>query len=445
MAIHPIDNRYGRPEVKAIFDEESKLQRVLDVEAALVWAHAKAGNVPMPAAEIVAKKATTKIVSVQRVKQIESEINHDLMAMVKALGEHCGESGKYIHMGATSYDVVDTATTLQFRDFLDLFEPRLVELKKLFLKLAQEHKKTVCIGRTHAQHATPTTYGLKFAIYACEVDRHIQRLKEMRPRLLVGQLTGAVGTQAAMGKKAPQLQKYLMQKLDLQPVMVSNQIIQRDRHAELINYLALVAASLDKFATELRNLQRTEIGEISEMFEKGKQVGSSTMPHKRNPIYSERICGLARVIKSNVSVALENVNSWHERDLANSSSERVIIPESCILSDYILGLTIKVFTNIQFNHDRIKANLKLMKGLVNAEKVMVTLVEKGMNRQDAHEIVRKCAMKVYDSGAEFSEVLKSDKEVSKLMSSKEIGDAIDPEKYIGTAVEQVEAVVKKLR
>ncbi|MBN2517275.1 MAG: adenylosuccinate lyase, partial [Candidatus Altiarchaeota archaeon] len=272
MAIHPIDGRYGSKEVKAIFDEENKLQRLLDVEAALARAHAKVGGIPKKAADEITRKASTRYVKVERVRAIEDEINHDLMAMVKALSEQCeGDSGKYVHLGATSADIMDTSLALQLRDFMVFLGDDLKQLKAVLLKLAKEHKKTVCVGRTHAQHSVPTTYGLKFAIYATEVQRHLDRLSEYKPRILVGQMTGAVGTQAALGPKAMETQEITMKELGLKPVMVSNQVIQRDRHAEFLFHLALIGETLNKIFIEIRNLQRTEIDEVAEGFEKGKQ------------------------------------------------------------------------------------------------------------------------------------------------------------------------------
>jgi adenylosuccinate lyase len=444
MAIHPIDGRYGRKEVKAIFEGENKLQRLLDVECALAKAHADVGNIPEAASKEIESKCSTKHVTVERVKEVEDEINHDLMAMVKAYSEQCGDAGKYIHLGATSADIMDTSLALQIKDFLIFFEQDLYDLRSILVDLAYRHKKTVCIGRTHAQHAVPTTYGLKFAIWAEEVQRHIDRLGEYRPRILVGQMTGAVGTQAALGKGAMEIQEKAMEYLDLHAVNVSNQVIQRDRHAEFVFNLALVGETLNKIMTEIRNLQRTEIDEVAEGFKKGKQVGSSTMPHKRNPIMAERICGLSRIIKADAFAAMDNIALWHERDLSNSAPERIIFPEACILTDYMLVKSIDVLKNLEFKPENIARVLNQTKGLIMAEKIMVTLVEKGMGRQDAHELVRESAMKVYETGEPFIEVLNKDKQLRKLLGTKELEEAMNPESYIGTAVEQVEAVVKRL-
>lgn len=445
MAIHPIDGRYGRKEVKDIFDEENKLQRLLDVECALSKAHADVGNIPKEAAKEIESKCSTKYVTVARVKEIEDQINHDLMAMVKAYSEQCkGGAGNYIHLGATSADIMDTSLALQLRDFITFLEKDLYGLRKILVALADKHKKTVCIGRTHAQHAVPTTYGLKFAIYAEEVQRHIDRLNEYKPRILVGQMTGAVGTQAALGPNAIRIQELTMKYLNLKPVNVSNQVIQRDRHAEFLFHLALIGETLNKICTEIRNLQRTEIDEVAEGFKKGKQVGSSTMPHKRNPIIAERVCGLSRILKADAFAAMDNIPLWHERDLTNSAPERILIPESCILADYILTKTIDLLENLEFKPENIKRNLNMTKGLIMAEKIMIDLVEKGMGRQEAHEAIRKDAMKVYETGESFVEVLANDPAITKYFSRKQLIELMRPENYIGTAVEQVEKVVKRL-
>jgi adenylosuccinate lyase len=444
VAIHPIDGRYGREEAKAIFDEENKLQRLLDVECALVKAHAEVGNIPKEAVKEIEKKCSTKYVTVARVKEIEDQINHDLMAMVKAYSEQCGDAGKYIHLGATSADIMDTSLALQLRDFIVILEKDLYDLRKALVTLADKHKKTVCIGRTHAQHAVPTTYGLKFAIWAEEVQRHIDRLGEIKPRILVGQMTGAVGTQAALGPKAAKIQELTMKYLGLKAVNVSNQVIQRDRHAEFIFLLALISETLNKIGTEIRNLQRTEIDEVAEGFKKGQQVGSSTMPHKRNPILAERICGLSRIVKADAFAAMDNIALWHERDLTNSAPERIIIPEACILADYLLAKSTELLENLEFKPENIKRNLNMTRGLVMAENLMVKLVEKGMGRQEAHELIRRDSMKVYETGKDFLDILSNDPDVMKLMTKKELEAALKPENYVGTAVEQVEKVVKRL-
>ena len=441
--IHPIEGRYGRSEVKGIFEDNNRFQRWMEVEAALANAHAKVGNIPQKDADNISKQVNAHVVKVERIKEIEDEINHDVMAMVKALTELCGDSGKYIHLGATSNDITDTALALQFKEYIPLLKKSLKDLLGELKKKIKEHKGTVCIGRTHAQHAVPTTYGLKFSIYAMEIARNIERLNQISKRLLVGQMTGAVGTQAAFGPKAVQIQKLTMKYLGLGCVDVSNQIIQRDRHAEFLMLLALIAQTLNKIALEIRNLQRTEIDEIREGFGK-KQVGSSTMPHKMNPIYAERIGGVARVIKADAVAALDNIPLWHERDLTNSSCERMIIPESCILTDYILQLSINLIRDLVFNKENIERNLGLTQGRVMAESIMIALSNKGMGRQTAHAVVRESALESYKSKKPFRDFLLEDTRVTDLLSVSEVDKALDPHNYVGTAVKQAEAVLKKL-
>ncbi|GBE55252.1 adenylosuccinate lyase [archaeon BMS3Bbin15] len=441
MAIHPIEFRYGSREMKRIFEEESRLQKLLDVEAALARAHAKLDNIPDEAAREISKKATTAHVKLERVKEIEAEIKHDLMAVVKALSEQCGEAGKYVHLGATSYDIIDTTNAIQFKEALAIVKKKLFEIEGILLELAEKHIRTVAIGRTHGQHATPITYGLKFAIYAREVRRHISRIEDAEKRIIAGKMSGAVGTMATFGEKGMEIQRIVMEDLGIKAAMVSNQVVQRDRYAELLSILALISASMDKIGREIRNLMRTEIAEVSEPFAERKQVGSSTMPQKRNPINAENICGLARVVKSNVFVALENVSLEHERDLTNSSAERVIIPESFILLDEILNRANIILSGLVIREENIKKNLKLTKGLNMAEAVMIAMTRKGLGRQEAHELLRKLAVETYNSGREYGEVLKENSEIKKYLSEEEIDEALKPENYIGTAVEQVRKVL----
>jgi adenylosuccinate lyase len=443
MAIHPIEYRYGSQEMKGIFGEEARLQRLMDVESALARAHAKVGNISGKDAEIISKNATTAQVSVARVKEIEAEIQHDLMAVVKALAEVCGESGKYVHLGATSYDIIDTANALQFKEALDIVERDLSKIESQLLNLAREKINLIAVGRTHGQHAVPITYGLKFAIWAREVRRHLERLNEGKKRILVGKMSGAVGTQASFGDKGPTIQKLVMMDVGINPAIVSSQVIQRDRYAEFISLLALICTSMEKFSKEIRNLMRTEIGEVSEGYNESSQVGSSTMPHKRNPISSEKVCGLARVVRANLSVALENVPLEHERDLTNSSAERAIIGESFILTDEILKTTNEILSNLVFHPNNIEKNLWLTRGLNMAESVMITLVRKGLGRQEAHELLRKLSGKAVSEKIDLETVLLKDDIILNYLTEAEVKHALQPENYIGTAKEQVKKVLKE--
>ncbi len=443
MPVHPIDYRYGSEDMRRIWDEENKLQRLLDVEAALARAHAKLGNIPEESARVISERANTNWVKPRRVKEIEAEIGHDIMAVVKALSEACGEHGKYVHLGATSNDIIDTANALLIKESLMIIESYLKELRDVLIRLAEKHKYTVCIGRTHGQHAVPTTYGMKFALWLDEVQRHLERLEEIKKRVLVGKMRGAVGTAASFGEKALEIERLVMKDLGLRPALITNQLVPRDLYAELMMFLALVASTLDKIGLEIRNLQRTEILEVSEPFGE-KQVGSSTMPHKRNPIRTEKVCGLARILYSNVIPALLNNPLWHERDLTNSSVERVILPESFILLDEMLRVTIGVLKGLEFFSGNIEKNLYLTKNLIMAEPLMLKLTEKGMGRQEAHEFVRKLAMKAFQEGRDFLEVVKESNEMRNYLSESEL-TLLKPKNYIGISPKLVDIVLEKVR
>lgn len=442
MAIHPIEFRYGTPEMKQVFSEEHRFRCIIEAEIALAHAEGALGMIPREDAEIIAEKA--RGASLERSKEIEEEIHHDMMAVVRAVSEVCGQAGRWIHYGATSNDILDTATGLQLRDALDILETKLKSLLSVLLDRAEETRHLVCIGRTHGQHGVPTTFGLRFAIWASEIGRHIERLSQMRPRVCVGQLTGAVGTQAALGEKGIEIQERMMKYLNIASVDVSNQIIQRDRYAEYFCFLANLATTLDKIGVEIRSLQRTEIGEVEEAFG-AKQVGSSTMPHKRNPIKSEQVCGLARIIRSSVEPAFQNNTLWDERDLTNSSPERILFPEATILTDHILKIMISVLEGLNLKEDKIKQNLAMLHGINMAESVMIELTKKGMGRQEAHEVIREKSMEALASQKPLSVLLSQTAEVTQVIPAQEIEKLLDPESYIGTSVQQVEKVVKKLR
>ena len=446
MPILPIDTgRYGTPEMRRIFEEENRLQKMLDVEAALALAHAEVGNIPIEDAKVIAERASTRYVKLERVKEIEKEIKHDVMAMVRALAEACGKSGAYVHLGATSYDIVDTANALQLKEAISLIEEKLNRLERALMEKAEKYKETIMVGRTHGQHALPITLGFKFAVWIREVVRHIERLRQCKERILVGKISGAVGTQAGLGPHAMEIQRIAMEKLGLKPAEITTQIVQRDRHAELICLLANLASSLDKFATEIRELQRPEIGELYEPFEREKQVGSSTMPHKRNPELCERICGLAKIMRSLTIPALENVVTWHERDLTQSSAERFIIPEACILIDYMLHLMTFIIGNIEVDEERMRKNLEITQGRVMSEAVMIALTRKGMNRQEAHELLRKLAIKSQTENKYFKEVLLENETVRKFLNEREIEDVLNPRNYLGTAIQQIEKTIQKTK
>ena len=421
-----------------VFQEESRVQKLLDVEAALAWAHCEVGNIPRKDAEKITRMATLRYVKLARVKAIENEIKHDVAALVRALAEASGSSGAYVHLGATSYDIVDTANALQLKEAIDIIERKLVCLRRMLQDKTGKYKATVMIGRTHGQHALPITLGFKFAVWTCEVSRHMQRLRECKDRVLVGKMSGAVGTQAGLGEHASQIQELAMKRLGLNSAEISTQIVQRDRYAELICLLSIITSSLENFATEIRELQRPEIGEVFEAFEVQKQVGSSTMPHKRNPETCERICGLARIVRSLVIPSLENVVTWHERDLTQSSAERFVFPEACILTDYLIELMIKVVSNLGVDEQRMLGNIKVTQGRAMSESVMMALTKKGVNRQQAHELLRKLTLKSESEKRQFKQVLLEDQLVCTKLTEKEIDDALNPSNYLGTAVKQAE-------
>ena len=441
MAIHPIDSRYGTPEMRAVWTEEHRFSCIIQAEVALARAEASWGLIPGEDAEAIAKGA--RRASLERAKEIESEIHHDMMAVVKALSEVSGEAGRWVHFGATSNDILDTATGLQLKESLALLEAKLVRLLSVLLRRAGETRALVCAARTHGQIGIPTTYGMRFALWASEVGRHLERLREIRPRVEVGKLTGAVGTMAALGKDGFAVQERMMEGLGLRMVDISNQIVPRDRYAEYFMFLAGLATTLDRIGITIRTLQRTEIGELEEPFG-SKQVGSSTMPHKRNPIRSEQVSGLARIIRAAVEPALQNNTLWDERDLTNSSCERVIFPEATILTDHILGVMTGVLDGLTINEENVRKNLTILDGIPMAESVMVELTKRGMGRQDAHEAVRVASIEAIRKKEDLASILAGDPRVKQFLTRKELKNLLDPGKYIGTAPEQVDQVILRL-
>ncbi|UCH71963.1 MAG: adenylosuccinate lyase [Thermoplasmatales archaeon] len=441
----PLDYRYGRKELKHIFGEKQRLQYLLYVEAALARSHAKTGNIPKNAADEITKKASTKYVSLKRVKELETETRHDLVAVTKALAEACkGDAGNYIHLGATSYDIVDTANALQIAQATDFIQKTLKELRKTLVSIAKKHKNTIMLGRTHGQHTIPITFGLKMAAFSMEIERHLERIFECKSRLLVGKLSGAVGTGAALGNNALEIQRLMLQDLKLGIEDVSTQIVARDRYNELISVLCNISTSIEKFGTEIRNLQRDEIAEVAEAFEAKKQVGSSTMPHKRNPITSEQVCGLARLIRGFLIPTFEGSIQWHERDLCNSSAERFIIPHALILTDWIVYQINDVFKNLKIFPDKMLENMKISKDIPMAESLMTAIIKKGMGRGGAHELMRKTSLKAIEKNKSLKEVFLEENKKLKILTEKEVDNALNPENYLGATHEIIEKVIKKL-
>ncbi|MDW8062063.1 MAG: adenylosuccinate lyase [Nitrososphaerota archaeon] len=440
MPVHPIEYRYGSREMRRIFEREMWLEYMLMVEAALADAHAAVGNIPKEAAEAIRSKASTRFVKLERVNELEAITKHEVVAVVKALAEAVGEPyGGYVHLGATSNDITDTVLALQVREALRIVERGLARLAKLTAEMALKYKDTICLGRTHGVAAIPITFGFKLAVWASELKRHLERLNYLRERVCVGKLTGAVGTMAGFGGKAFEIQDHAMKILGLKPAEITTQIVPRDGLAELVLTLSLISSTLDKMANEIRNLHRTEIRETEEAFEEATQVGSSTMPHKRNPIGSEKICGLAKIIRGFATPALENVVQEHERDLTNSSCERVMIPEVFLLLDEQLKTMYQVLSNLKVYPENMMRNIEATMGLIFSEAVMIALVRKGYDRQKAHELLRVSCLEAMKKGIHLREVLKNT-EVSLYLSDEELSELFKPENYLGKAVELTERV-----
>ena len=410
--------RYTLPKMGSIWEEKNKLQKWLDVEILACEAHAELGNVPQ---EAVAKIKSKAVFDVERVKEIEKEVRHDVIAFLTNVAENVGPESRYIHYGMTSSDVLDTGLALQMREAAEVLIENTKRLIAVLKRQAKKHKDTAMIGRTHGIHAEPITFGLKLALWVFEMKRNLERLERAKETISCGKISGTVGTYA---HAEPFVEEYVCRKLKLKPAEVSSQIIQRDRHAEFLCALAITASSLEKFATEIRALQKTEVLEAEEPFAKG-QKGSSAMPHKRNPIVCERIGGLARVIRSNSLAALENVTLWHERDISHSSVERVIIPDSTILLDYIMDKFIAVMDGLNVYSHNMKTNLEKTKGLIFSQEILLALVEKGVLREDAYRMVQRNAMRSWEEKEDFKKLILEDKDIKGHLSPDEIEEQFD--------------------
>ncbi len=439
--IHPIEYRYGSSEMKRIFTRESWLSKMLQVEAALAWAQAEVGDIPKESAQHIASRANLEHVTLEAVAAWETKIKHETMAVVRALADACDEPhAGMVHRGATSYDIQDSVLGLQIKETLNIIERDLRELSNILISQARKYSATICLGRTHGIVAVPTVFGFKMAVWASDIRGHLERLREARKRICVGKMSGAVGTMAGFGKNGIQIQELTMQKLGLKPAPISTQIVQREALAEFIQLIAQIASTLDKMANEVRNLQRSEIHEVEEPFDEAAQVGSSTMPHKRNPILSESVCGLARSIRGTAVTALENVVLEHERDLTNSSYERVTVPEVSILLDEALKRTKRIMKELCVYPENMSANLERFKGVIMSESVMLAMTSKGADRQWAHERIRKLSVQAWNNAKPFDKLLKSSTEVRKYLDEGEIDSALNPENYLGTARRQIEVV-----
>ena len=434
-----LDYRYGTEKMRSVFRANSYLKFLLEVEATLAEVQEEMGIIPKGAGSAI--RNGLKDVKRERVEEIEKLINHDIMAVVKALEEKTGDSGKWIHFGATSYDIVDTARALQHSNAIDLIEKAIEKLITALSNLAKKHKSTVMLGRTHGQWATPITFGLKIAVFLAEMKRHSERLSEIKPRIITGKFLGAVGSGAAMKPHTLDVQKAVCQKLGLKEPLATTQILGRDRLAEMIAWGSNVATSLEKFTLEVRNLQRSDIGEVAEAFDKAKQVGSSTMAQKKNPITSENVGGLARIVRSMLYSAYENNLQWHERDLANSSNERVILPQFYILLEYILIKTENVFANLFVNQKRMKENLESAGGLPMAEFFVIELGKTELGRQASHELVRTITMEAESKGVTFADAVREDKIVKEKLGNEKIEFCLNPENYVGHSEEIIDRVL----
>jgi len=427
--------RYTRPEMGNIWSEENRFRVWLDIEILACEAQSELGVIPQKALTTIRRKAH---VDVKRIDEIEREVNHDVIAFLTNVGENIGSESRYIHLGMTSSDVLDTGLSVQMKQSAELLVKDLEALSELLARRAKEFKRTIMVGRTHGVHAEPVTFGLKLATWYDENRRNIKRVHRAKETISFGQISGAVGTYDHLD---PFVERYVCRKLGLKPAPVSTQILQRDLHAEFLTTLAIIAGSLEKFSTEIRNLQRTEILEVEEYFSKG-QKGSSAMPHKRNPITCERVAGLARVLRGNAMAAMENIALWHECDISHSSVERIIIPDSCILLDYMITTFSKIIDRLIVYPENMKKNLELTRGLIFSQSVLLALVKKGMRREDAYAVVQNDALTAWPEKANsFKEILKSDSKVMRYMNTRELDELFDLKKTI----RNVDHIFKKAR
>ncbi len=416
-------DRYTLPEMGAIWSEESKYRAWLKVEIAASRALSELGLIPKKAFKVIEKKADF---DVKQIERIEAKTNHDVIAFLTSVAKFIGEESKYVHFGMTSNDMLDTAQSLRVKDASALIDKKVVRVLSLIKSLAKKHKMTPTIGRTHGVFAEPTSLGLKFAVWYTELKRCRERFNNAANEMAVGMISGAVGNFANLD---PIVEKKVCRELKLKPAEVSTQIIQRDRHAAYLSSIALLGSSLEKFATEIRNLQRTEIGEMQEGFAKG-QKGSSAMPHKKNPITAERVAGLARVLRGNALAGMENVALWHERDITHSSVERVILPDSCVLIDYMLYKFIGLMENLVINKKRMKENIYMTGGLVFSQRLLLKLAEPAGSREKAYEMVQDNAMKAHNGEGIFIDLVKADKRVTSFLSDAEIDDCFRLDYYL---------------
>jgi len=427
-------SRYTLPRMGKIWTDENRFRIMMDVELAVCEALSDLGEIPRSALTKIKRKARF---SLAKIGEVESKVHHDVIAFLSSLSESVGKEGRYIHLGLTSSDILDTALAIQMVEAIDVLIEDVEKLSRTLKKRSIEHKNTIMMGRTHGVHAEPTTFGLKLALWYEETLRNLERLRRAREVIGVGKISGAVGTYAHIN---PKVELYVCKKFGLKPAPISTQIIQRDRHAEYLSMSALVAGSLEKFALEIRNLQRTEILEVEEYFSP-TQKGSSAMPHKRNPITCERICGLVRIVRSNAIASLENIPLWHERDITHSSVERVIIPDSTILLDYMLQKFEQIVMRLIVYPENMEKNLEKSKNTIFSQRVLLELVKKGLSRERAYELAQRNAMKAWKEGSEYRELLKKDREVVKYLTKRQIDACFNLRYYL----RYVDRIFKRLR
>ena len=448
LAILPIDSgRYGTKEMLEIFSEQKKINYQLEIEGAAAISQSEIGIIPKTVGKKILKAATSGKITAKRIKQLEAKSDHDTAALVESLNEKCTKEVRpWIHYGLTSNDLVDTSNSMQMRDTLKIIEPKVGKLATILAQRAVKHGKIPAVGRTHGQHASIISFGLKFANWAAEMGKHVERIEEIKKRILICKTLGVVGTGSLMGAKSLEVQKRVAKRLKLYPAEVTTQVVPRERYAEYVFELALIGATLEKIAVEIRNLQRTEIGEVAEQFKKG-QMGSSAVPVKRNPIKSERISSLSKMVRSQVAITFENIPLWHERDLSNSANERFVIPIVSILVDEMLETMTKIISNLMINEKRIVQNLYITKGQIFAEFVLEALIKKGVPRFVAYKDVQRVAFKANDKEMQFIDAIKNDKAFSSKLTDKEIDSIFLPEKHLGASpiiISNVKKSVQKI-
>jgi len=444
MPILPIDSgRYGSKEMREIFEEKKKLKYQLGIEAEVALAQAKVNLIPNAAAIDISKNARSEAIKVERVKNLEKITEHDTAAIVEALSECCGAAAKpWVHYGLTSSDLVDTCMSMQLRDAFHILEPKISKLCLLLIEKAKKYAKTPAVGRTHGQHASIVSFGLKFAVWANELVQDINRIREGKKRFLICKTLGVVGTGSFMGVRAIKVQEIVAQKLGLHPIEAATQVIPRERFAEVQFILSLIGSTLDKMGTEIRNLQRTEIGEVQEPFREG-QIGSSAVPVKRNPIKSERVCSLARILRAQLTVSLENIPLWHERDLTNSANERITLPVALILLDEMLNVMLNVIDGLKINENRIRDNIEMSAGQIYSEFILEALIKKGISRFSAYRLIQKIAFQASDDKEDLNEAVLKDSMISKTLTNSEIKKIFNAANHLSASGIIITKVVNK--